>query len=464
MDDYNASTTNKWTRNPLMKVGTVEERYVNGIGNPTSLIQYDMTADPKCVAEDAGEVHCQPWIANSCKDIHFLPGATLMNQQVLNYEKAWVDVELDHSRWYLLSSPLQEVYAGDFYLPSDNARQNTELFKEITFDEKINNRFAPAVYQRGWDKSSADVYEFGKDGSRNVAVKTFWSRVYNDVKENYGYGNAFSIKTDISNLDADVDKVLFRLPKDDDSYLYYAQNGVDKGHETKIDRVENNCYRLNPTHGSMTVSTANEGKYFLVGNPFMTYMDIKKFLEANQALQKRYWIVTEKGQIAVSISDDIAYVAYPSTDSPEDASVVAPMQGFFVEAADNASSLTLNYDETMMRRYNDSGNFLFSPLTQETRSEMTHEVFKVTSIADGQPCSAAIIVHGISGLADNCVDAVDNRDLDIASTVFTAKGGRAMSINFCDDAEGVEICVIADEETSTTLHFESTDSLEGFYL
>ncbi|MDE6296793.1 MAG: hypothetical protein K2L89_03020 [Muribaculaceae bacterium] len=455
-DDYKISQTNEWTRIPAMKDGAVEERYVDGIGNPTSLIQYDMTA-----YMDASEILCHPWVANSCNEIHFLPGATVMNQQALNYQKAWVDVELDHSRWYLLSTPLQEVYAGDFYLPSDNARQGTELFKDITFDESINDRFSPAVYQRGWDKSMAAVYDFGKDEARNVAVKTFWSRVYNDVKENYGYGNAFSIKTDISSLDEDVEKVIFRLPKADKSYLYYTYGKDEKDSDKEFSRDETKSGRLNPAKGSVTVSTANEGNYFLVGNPFMTYMDVKKFLDVNTCLNKKYWIVTDKGQIAVTFSGDTPYAAYPSTDSPEDVTVVAPMQGFFVEADTKTSSLTLNYDETMMRRYDVSDS---STLIQATRSENTPEVFKVTSITEGRPCSAAIVVPGMNGNEENSMNAVDNRELDIPSTVFTAKGGRAMSINFCDDAEGVEIGVIADDQTSTTLRFEGGSALEGFYL
>ncbi|MDE6682356.1 MAG: hypothetical protein K2J87_02910, partial [Muribaculaceae bacterium] len=371
-DEYNAAVKNKWTSNPDRA-----EKPAEKIGSPTSLIQYDMTARES--QSDEERLLCRPWQANRCKEIHFFPGATIMNQQVLNYEKAWVDVELDHSRWYILSTPLQDAYAGDFYLPTEKARQETEMFREITFDPAKNDRFAPAVYQRGWDKSTANVYEFGTNDARNVAVKTFWSRVYNDATEDYGNGKAFSIKTDVSNANNAGDKVIFRLPKGDETYFYYKQDGTTDNKETAALNRENS-HRLNVSNGTMTVTTANEGKYFLVGNPFMTYMDIKGFLSRNQdKLEQKYWVVTKDGQIAGSFSGENNFIAspYPESDSPEDATAIAPMQGFFVESKKVATSLDLEYDETMMRRDHKDGSIL----SQGTRSGDEPSYLRITSIS-----------------------------------------------------------------------------------
>ena len=59
---------------------------------------------------------------------------------------------------------------------------------------------------------------------------------------------------------------------------------------------------------------------------------------------------------------------------------------------------------------------------------------------------------------------MDNRDLEIPSTVYTAKNGQALSINFCDDAEGVEIGVIADADTKTVLRFDGSETIDGLSL
>lgn len=106
---------------------------------------------------------------------------------------------MEPGRWYTASSPLQSVVAGDMYLPTAGARQNTELFRPITFANGTNDRFNPAVYQRGWDKGKANAFELPSASSaegRNVAVSLDWSDVYNDVCEQYSAGRGFSVKTD----------------------------------------------------------------------------------------------------------------------------------------------------------------------------------------------------------------------------------------------------------------------------
>ena len=439
----------------------------------TDMMQYDMAAKVKADEGSEADVLCRPWYANTCYQIHFKPGATIMNQQELSYEKAWVDVELDHSRWYTLANPLKEVYAGDFYLPSAGGRQESELFQDIAFDNelKVNDRFSPAVFQRGWDKSRANVYELNSDFSaeespRNVAVKTFWSNVYNDVNEQYGRGVGFSIKTDVSMMSSgrpgDDGKVLFRLPKADTEYLYFTQDGAHSGHKTDISRSEDH-YRLNDTEGNINAQTATPGKYFLVGNPFMTHMDIAGFLEKNKdVVQQKYWIVSAAGQIAGTLGENGSYIAAPVPDSDGEAyadpSVIAPMQGFFVEAKTETTSLSLAYDASMMRRYGSDGD----RLTQTTRAAGKSRALRITSCSNGVPASAALL---IAEDAEGCdVAAMDNRDLDVASTVYTAKAGQALSVNFSSEVEGVEIGLIADADTETVIRINGVDAAQGLYL
>ncbi|MDE6548044.1 MAG: hypothetical protein K2L22_03505 [Muribaculaceae bacterium] len=466
----------EWPATPSVKdAGKSYSDYpVDGVGSVTGLIQYDMAAFYPDKT-DLLKVGCRPWYANTCNEIHFKSGGTIMNQQELTYNKAWVDVELDHSRWQTVSTPLQEVYAGDFYLPSDGARQSTELYQDINFDNelKTNHRFKPAVFQRGWDKSVARVYEI--DGPavdatdiRNVAVKTFWSHVYNDVKEQYGGGVGFSIKTDISAMTfhkpEEDGKVLFRLPKADTEYLYWNKDGSQSGHKTDIARGDGQ-YRLNNSNGTITVTSANDTRYFLVGNPFMTHMDIQEFLKKNEnLLEPNYWIVTEKGQIAGSVSSAGVFTAIASDSSEEslaaEPTVIPPMQGFFVKSKTSATTLSLEYDESMMRRYDSSGKYL----TSTTRAEETLTPLKISSYNYGEPSSAALLLTKRNADADNDVEAIDNRDLDVLSTVYTTKDGAALSINSCADIEGTEIGVIADDDTETVIRFEGVESVEGLYL
>lgn len=457
-DFYTPDKTFPWTEDP--SEGKAPDGQQTGEkGAPTQLIEYDMTA---YLPESEEEVRCKPWLANSCSDLHFHSGATIMNQQELHYDKAWVDIELDHSRWYLASSPLQQLYAGDFYLPTDGCRQQTELFEPIYFDDNANHRFRPAVYQRSWDKGEARTFEFGKEEARNVAIRTFWSHVFNDVEEQYGNGAGFSIKTDVSEAKntSETDRVLFRFPKADTQYWYYADDYAGendkKGHFTNP-LAKTDCHKLNNSHGTMTVATQGEGNYFLVGNPFMTHFDVAKFLQENSSvLAPKYWIVGEEGHVAVSF--DASWVPTVSIEGrDEDFSTIAPMQGFFVEAINPATRLDLTYDESMMRRYDASENVL----TQTTRSVFSESGLRISAFADGHQVSSAVLIPEAGGTD---AAAIDQRDLDLAATVYTSKEGKALAINFADIADGTEVGVIADPGAETVLRFNGTESLGDLYL
>lgn len=480
MDEYQPTTVKyNWPSDPEKRSTAIQDddeqdddSGAEDFGKVTPFIHYDMAAfefDDNNRREQA-HIGCRPWYANTCDEIHFKPGGTIMNQQELIYKKAWVDMELNHSRWYTVSSPLQEVYAGDFYLPSDGARQATELYQDMTFSKGTNDRFRPAVYQRGWDKSEAKVYEYENqsfDSPRNVAVKTFWSHVYNDVTEQYGGGVGFSIKTDISDMTVNKPnksgKVLFRLPKADTKYLYYNKDGSQLGHETGFLRGDS-LYRLNKTKGTLRVTTKTEGKYFLVGNPFMTHMDIQKFLETNNdKLEQKYWVITESGQIAGEVDGSGNFIAADPTDKEwaEDPTVISPMQGFFVKTRTAAQSVELAYDESMMRRYDSHSDHSGEYLTETTRS-MSNGMLRIVAENYGAPSSAALLDVN-DGHTWN-VEAIDNRDIDIPSIVYTVGNGMALSINSVKEAEGTEIGVIADEDTETVIRFEGVEAVEGLYL
>lgn len=432
-----------------------------GVGEATYLIQYDMAA-----YYGSTGILCRPWYHNTCSEIHFKPGSELMNQQTLRYHRAWVDLETRPGRWYTLSMPLQEVFAGDMYLPSANARQETELFQDITFDNDLdlNDRFKPAVYQRGWNKGTATVYELlgengGSGGNRNVAVKVNWSHVYNDVNEIYGGGVGYSIKTDVSRVKKPEKTVIFRLPKADKSYMYFNQEGNISGNTTTINRSGNH-YKLNPGKGSIKVKSAGSSRYFLVGNPFMAHLDMQKFLEANSGVvSQKYWILTEDGQQA-GIFDETIYGFIGSASG-----IVAPMQGFFVEASTESEELTLTYDETMMRRNGDgsTGNPKVG-----TRSENGGRFLTISSVNDGEISSTAVLsVEGGSDggyLESEDMVALDNSDMEVASTVYTVSSGIALAVNRTNDAEGVEVGVISADDERTVLRFEGVDAVDGLSL
>lgn len=418
-------------------------------GEATVLVQYDMVQHlrPKQIG-----VFCRPWYAHTCQQIHFETGSQIMNQQFLHYGKAWVDMEMSPSLWHTAAMPLQGVVAGDMYLPTAGARQETEYFKDINFSAATNNRFAPAVFQRSWNQASATVYKYpGDNYTEDARVETTWSHVYNDVRVPYSGGNAFSICTDLSKLGGTKpEKVLFRLPKADTFYDYYTEDGKI-GDKTQIGRE--NAGRLSfdeNTTGDLTTTVnaaTDDNKYFLVGNPFMAHLDMAKFFEANAGvIEAKYWILTGDLQGAAVMSPQGTIVASTGAE----AGVLPPLTGFFVEAKTPGKSLTVRYTADMIS--------VPTVSTGASRADAVLPDLVITAVESG---STALV------LTDNAADAaysdsedalfINDSSLGAAARVYTGAGGYALTVNVCPDIEGTEVGLLADEAATTVLRFDGVE-------
>lgn len=432
------------------------------VGSPTAGIEFDLVA-----TEIEGALYCRTWNANTCSQIHFMSGAEISNQQHLIYDKAWAEMEMTPGRWYTASSPLQDVVAGDMYLPTATARQNTELFMPMNFSHDFYDRFNPAVYQRGWDRGIANVYELTSANDakiRNVAIALDWSDVYNDVQERYRTGIGFSVKTDVNEMSgAKPDKVLFRLPKDDAFYEYWTQDGMERGIENGGNIIRKNPYRLNPVDTVITVSNHSAGRYFLIGNPFMAHMDMKSFLETNSSvLNPKYWIMkADSQQCAVMDNASGGFVG-----TVDEASLVAPMQGFFVETKSEASSVDIRFTPAMIRTVPQSND---DEGAMPTRGDAAVDPLVVSAFRNGidVPLSKTILFISPQG----SVGYRDFEDVMLLGDkesgypmVYTVSDNKAVGINTTPLADGVEIGLVADDEDVSTLRFDNVASVEGYSI
>lgn len=448
----------------------VKDPSADGAEPATAEIQYDMAASQE--KNNNSNLRCRPWYANTCEQIHFLTESEILGQQNLVYQKAWVDMALKPERWYTLSTPLRTVYAGDMYLPSDNGIQGTELFADITFDAIRNDRFKPAVYQRGWNKSSATVYEIKDGPQRNVAVKADWSNVYNDVTEEYGGGVGFSIKTDATKI-GNVEEVLFRLPKSDTFFDYYSENGATVGNHTAVVRNVNsfklNNIQNNDNNNKIIARSCGDNRYFLVGNPLMAHLDMKKFMALNQAkITPKYWILTEGSQ-KVGVFDETTDGFVGSANG-----FVAPMQGFFVEATENGADkygnemvLELNYNADMACTvpFVDSNLLKVQPYSGDVDNNV---VMTISAMSGDRVLSQAFInvLPGADNAYNESNDAVliDNSKLEIPVEVYTVANHIALSVNTTDNIDGTEIGLISNDDDETVLRFEGIGGMDNIAL
>lgn len=335
----------------------------------TTNIQYDMLAKWDANTESHGgnadgNLECEPFYGNTCDQIYFKPGGELLNQCYLIYNKAWVEKEMKPNTWYALTSPLQDIYAGDIYVPAASGRQESEAFEPITFSASVNNRITSPVYQRSWDDASAlevtlggnySAYDYsGTDISFEhqslSALSAHWSHIYNKVDRKYLPLEGVAIKMGDNYTSGAASDVLLRLPKADTQYTYVSASQQQSSQSASVDKK--NAYRLvvnadaqENALGKMSYSLVqlqDGNNYYLVGNPYMATLSMYKFLKANPSLQSSFYVY-ENGVLKLYNKLDMASNTYESKNDVK----ISPMQSFFVRLNDGQSASQLNFTSAM---------------------------------------------------------------------------------------------------------------------
>lgn len=325
----------------------------------TENIQYDMAVDN---TGTDGSIEVVPYYINKVDQIYFKPEATLMNQHHLDYQKAWVDFEMEAGKPYWMSSPLKGVYAGDMYAPSSNGRQETAAFTDIYYNgihedgTDLNSRWNPAFYQKAWDK--AITYSNSEDGTSTTsinAVKSNWSIEYNDVTVPYSLGKGFYSKVEKE----DEGNVLVRLPKADTEYKYETKTraltntGKLPGDYGKLADESEISIDLSGDTETTQEEVDGDGTHFLVGNPYMTYLNMSEFFnenakEDNPVLVKKYWLLENGASKAIVGTPDVEWENNETEKDPI-SGFIPPMTAFFVELSDNAGDdKTIKFTTDMM--------------------------------------------------------------------------------------------------------------------
>ena len=338
----------------------------------TANIQYDMLARWDADAANHGlnadgNLECEPFYGNTCDQIYFKPGAELLNQCYLLYNKAWVEKQMKQNTWYALTSPLQDTYAGDIYVPAASGRQESEAFQPITFSASVNNRITSPVYQRSWDDDSAqevtlggsyDAYDYAGTGitfeNQNLnALSAHWSHVYNKVDRKYQPMEGVAIRMgDKYTVGASggASEVLLRLPKADTQYAYASASQQQTSLSANVDKQ--NAHRLvvdadvqENALGKMSYSLVqlqDGNSYYLVGNPYMATLSMYKFLKANPSLSSSFYVY-EDGGLKLYDKLDMQTTTYESKNDVK----ISPMQSFFVRLKDGQSADQFNFTSAM---------------------------------------------------------------------------------------------------------------------
>lgn len=426
----------------------------DGMELPTENIQYDLMA-----YDSNNTLTTQRYRVNICRDIHFEPGAQMLHAEQLIYNKAWTDVEVTPGQWTAVSTPLQGVVAGDWYAPTATGRQETEYFKDITFNDNDYNRLNPAVYQRSWS-TGAKIVENDK-GTTPVSFATEWSSAYNDASVPYVAGGGFSIKGVTSNS-----SLLFRFPKADESYDYddnvstetLSRNNAGKLLVSKMVDRSNPLQYVHPDEVIDTLTLSADGKYLMVGNPFMAPLDVQTFVSANSdVLAQKYWINSDLTTTAVTYDEN-------SNTWSESTSLIAPYSVFYVEALgkETEDGTGTTYDANVV-------TVKFTAAMQQFETTSTDDSSQATSLKitaeDAEGSSSAAVRYTAS--ASNCFGMEDAQmisgltgNADNAPKVYTVAGNTAVSVNQLKDAQRIPLGVTAADGSVVTLTFSGVAAVK----
>lgn len=459
----------------------------------TTNIQYDMLAQWDANTESHGlnadgNLVCEPFYGNTCDQIYFKPGGELLNQCYLIYNKAWVEKEMKPNTWYALTSPLQDTYAGDIYVPAVSGRQESEAFEPITFSSPVNNRVTSPVYQRSWDDASAE--EVTLDGNYSAydysgtdisfenqslrALSAHWSHIYNKVDRKYlplegvaiKMGDKYTVggagtSAGSSASSGAASDMLLRLPKADTQYTYVSASQQQSSLSASVDKK--NAYRLvvnadaqENALGKMSyslVKLSDGNNYYLVGNPYMATLSMYKFLKANAALLSSFYVY-EDGALKLYDKLDMSTTTYESKNDVK----ISPMQSFFVRLKDGQSASQLNFTSAMTVDREVFGGV-------KTASDEGQDLVSLTltaASASGYSSRSKVVLDAIASEDyDEAEDAqlLYDAQLKEVPIVYTVAGDEAVALNSLPNVDWLPLGVVG--ASSVELKIEGVNRLSS---
>ena len=444
----------------------------------TANIQYDMLAKWDADAADhglnaEGNLECEPFYGNTCDQIYFKPGGELLNQCYLIYNKAWVEKEMKTNTWYALTSPLQDTYAGDIYVPAASGRQETEAFEPITFSSSENNRITSPVYQRSWDDASAeevtlggsyDAYDYAGTGitfeNQDLnALSAHWSHVYNKVDRKYQPLEGVAIRMG-DKYTVGASEVLLRLPKADTQYTYVSASQPQSSLSASVDKK--NAYRLvvnadaqENALGKMSYSLVqlqDGNNYYLVGNPYMATLSMYKFLKANPSLQSSFYVY-EDGALKLYDKLNMSTTTYESKNDV----MISPMQSFFVCLKDGQSASQLNFTSAMT-----VDREVFGGVKTASDEGQNLTTLTLTASASGYRSRSRIVLD--ASASEDYDDAEDaqllyDAQLKEVPVVYTVAGDEAVALNTLPNVDWLPLGVVG--ASSVELKIEGVNRLSS---
>lgn len=422
------------------------------------VVSWDNTYENDHSTDGKGTFKCETFHGNLCDQIFFKARAELLNQQYLIYNKAYVEKEVTQNKWNILSSPLKDTYAGDFFVPLKTGREESKTaFQTMNFGETSDNRVSAPVYQRNWDSNATQVvdgvtnYEAHDYNGTNISIDTisdvsmnveslYWSHVYNKLDEKYENGKGFALKAGDQYKQLS-EKWLFRLPKADVEYTYFKPNGWYS--DQKVTLQKDAIYRLNLLTSNepgllgefsqpLTTNTHSNNRYYIVGNPYTASLSMYRFLNGNPSFERKVWTLVDGVLKAHSVPE--------GTYNRSQDYFIEPMQGFFVKVKEGKTVGQANFTLMMTTdRWISGGTAVQEPAA-----------VYINVVDDDNLCSIAKVVVCNDAddefVDDEDVELLNNSDIEDVPQVYTVAGNQAAALNKLSNINFLPLGIIAKED------------------
>ena len=223
-----------------------------------------------------------------CNNIYFESGARIHNQHLLQYNNAFVDMQVTAGAWNMVSAPLQGMVSGDMFIPHEGwwSSAKNNLIKEPNPFE-VNSfrgiRSGDAAYAFWQAFYNTTVNKMTNNGLVDVTAGAEFVQSNTLIQElNPGagyqlYGLGWK----------DKEALTIRLPKPDTGYKYYNSKGEAYGEPVQIPTENRKKLAFTPTNDAkdamdITLTNDTASQYFLFGNPTMAYINMHDFLHDNE--------------------------------------------------------------------------------------------------------------------------------------------------------------------------------------
>ena len=280
---------------------------------------------------------------HACNNIYFKVGSMVYNQHVLEYNKAFVDMQIGAANWNSMAPPLKGMYTGDMYVPHTGMFDGTVDGKNAEFSSVTDhNNYpfavssfqgtrtskAPYVFWQSLYNKRVTIYHENGNQSYPALTESANFLQTNSLGQSLPVGSGYQV-LGYGPTHEESDLIIVRLPKPDTYYSYYNKDGTESSQRVSVSHSNRLAFEPNQS-GNMTITLTSDiaSNQFMFGNPTMANIDMQKFLADNTHISAYYKMQNSSWQ----------------AETPLTAGILEPMRSVLLKLNDgleNRTSITI---------------------------------------------------------------------------------------------------------------------------